>query len=172
MKNKHKGVTLVELMIILVIAGITLSAAIPSFQGMIARNRIASQVNEFLIAVNLARSEALRVGGTVSVQAIDGSDSDDEFGEGWCVVVGNPGNCTNAVRMFEALEGTSSLNSVEDVTSLQFNSLGGLTNTAGATRNFDLCHPTEDGRRVAISLVGRAKSHKPDDPDATKQPGC
>ena len=69
MKINYKGFTLIELMIVLIIAGIAMSAAIPSFQGMIVRNRITSQTNEFLLTLNLARSEALRVGGIVTIQA-------------------------------------------------------------------------------------------------------
>jgi len=69
MKNNYKGFTLIELMIVLIIAGIAMSAAIPSFQGMVVRNRITTQTNEFLLTLNLARSEALRVGGIVTIQA-------------------------------------------------------------------------------------------------------
>lgn len=161
MQKRSKGFTLLELMIVLVIAGITLTAAFPSFQGMLARNRIATQTNDLLLAINLARSEALRVGGTVSVQAVDSSDGTNEFGPGWCVVIGNPGNCANAIRVFQALEGNTTLNSVENVASMQFNSLGGLSGAASTTRSFDLCHPAQDGRRVVVSLIGRSKSHKP-----------
>ncbi len=162
MKKEYKGFTLVELLVVLVIVAITLSAAAPSFQGIVARNRIATQTNDLLLAFNLARSEALRVGGVVSVQAVDPGDANNEFGAGWCVVVGNPGNCSGGpVRTFDALSGESTLNSVEDVGSIQFNSLGALTNTGNTVRQFDLCYPGQDGRRVKISLIGRSSSHEP-----------
>ncbi|MEX0941072.1 MAG: GspH/FimT family pseudopilin [Pseudomonadales bacterium] len=182
MRKKNKGFTLLELMIVLVIAGIAMGAAFPAFQGMITRNRIATQTNDLLLAINVARSEALRVSGIVSVQAIDGGDANSEFGEGYCVVVGNPGDCDGAdepggadprpFRVFPALVGQTRLDSVENVTSLQFNSLGALSGTAGATRAFDICHPDVAGRRIVITAIGRSKSHRPDDPVAAFQPDC
>ena len=172
MKNNYKGFTLIELMIVLIIAGIAMSAAIPSFQGMVVRNRITTQTNEFLLTLNLARSEALRVGGIVTIQAAS-PVAGNQFGGGWCVVVGNPGNCTGTlVRSFPALTGPTTLDSVEGVNLIQFNSLGGLANTVSQIRKMDLCYPAYDGRRIVISLIGRSKSHHPDDPVPANQPTC
>ncbi|MGB0693945.1 MAG: pilus assembly FimT family protein, partial [Pseudomonadales bacterium] len=54
MKRRSAGFTLVELMVIIVIIGITFSLALPGFQGMIQRNRMATNVNDMLLAINLA----------------------------------------------------------------------------------------------------------------------
>ncbi|MFT6752971.1 MAG: type IV fimbrial biogenesis protein FimT, partial [Candidatus Azotimanducaceae bacterium] len=62
------GFTLIELMLGLIIISIGMSIAVPSFQGMISRNRIATQVNDMLLAVNLARSEASTTGANISIQ--------------------------------------------------------------------------------------------------------
>jgi|TARA_Y100000310_G_scaffold342078_1_gene443643 type IV fimbrial biogenesis protein FimT len=178
MTKKTDGWTLLEVMVVLAIAGITLSLAIPSFQGMMARNSQTTKINDFLVAINAARSEANKIGGTVSVQAVipgGGAGADNEFGVGWCVVLGNPGNCDEPViRKFESLTGDFTINSIdgEDVTSLQFDSLGALANTNNATRSFDFCTEGQAGRRVFITPIGRSKSHKPDDPDVNKQPQC
>lgn len=178
MIEKIRGWTLLELMVVLAVAGITLSLAVPSFQGMIARNRLTTKINDFLVAVNSARSEAGKIGGTVSVQAVipeGGIGAANEFGPGWCVVSGNPGNCDGRViRRFDGLTGDFTINSKEgeDVTSLQFDALGGLANTNNATRSFDFCTQGQQGRRVFITLIGRSKSHRPDDPDPIKHPEC
>lgn len=185
MQKSNKGVTLIELLIVIVITAIVFSAAIPAFNGMIGRNRVATQTNDMLVAVNLARSEALRTGDVVTIQAMDDSDSTNEFGAGYCVVLGNPGDCDGTedpydpnatdprpIRQFTALDGGTSLDSVDDVNRVQFDSLGGLANTAGNTRRFDLCHPEVAGRRIVISLIGRSESHAPDDPVAANQPNC
>ena len=167
------GVTLVELMILLVIIGVTLSLAVPAYQGMTARNRVATSVNDMIVAINLARNEALRVSQPVNVLA-DAPVAGDEFGNGWCVVVGNsPADCTGALRKFDGLGGALTLKSVEGVTSLQFNGLGALTNLGGgSSRSLDMCSPGQTGRRIFINMMGRAKSHKPDDADTNKQPAC
>lgn len=177
-------------MVVLVIAGITFAAAVPAFNGMIARNRIATQTNDMLLAINLARSEALRTGGIVSVKASpDSPSSTNEFGEGYCVLEATAAddcNCTagdgdtdaggdpcpDPIRVFGALVGDTTLDSIDDVTIMQFNSLGGLSGTTNTTRRLDLCHAEQDGRRIVIQLVGRSKSHKPDDPVTANQPDC
>lgn len=155
MIEKIRGWTLLELIVVLAVAGITLSLAIPSFQGMIARNRLTTKINDFLVAVNSSRSEAGKIGGVVSVQAViaeGGIGAANEFGLGWCVVLGNPGNCDGAVmRRFDALTRDSTINSKEgeDVSSLQFDALVGLANTNNATRSFDFL--PRDNRDDAFS---------------------
>lgn len=184
-KKLNDGMTLIELLVTLAIVGIALGAAIPSFNAMMARNNLATQTNDFLLAINTTRSEALKVGGTVSLQAVQINDFDDdnslpactasnEFCLGWCVVEGNPGDCSGTiVKRFDSILTTMTLNSVENVTSIQINGLGGLTNMGGGTeRQFDLCDSNGNGRRIFISLIGRSKSHKPDDLDANKRPAC
>jgi len=172
MKFGYKGFTLVELMIVLAIAGIVMAAAVPSFKDMIVRNRIATQTNEFLLALNLARSEALRVSGTVSVQAAAPATG-NRFGGGWCVVIGNPGNCSGTLlRSFPALAGLTTLDSVEGLNAIPFNSLGGLGTTA--IQNIDLCYPdyADDAKRIVISLIGRSKSHSVDALVPATRPVC
>ena len=173
MRKRNSGFSLIELMIALVILSISFGLAVPGFKGMMARNRVATQTNELLLAINLARSEAGKMGRTVSLQATDPSDSGNEFGAGFCVVVGNPGECKgDIIRTFDPKIEDLRLDSVENIESLQFSPLGSLANTAGAVRNIDVCYPGSGGRRLFISLIGRAKSHKPDDLDEAKQPAC
>ncbi|HAT42066.1 MAG TPA: hypothetical protein DCS87_10135 [Rheinheimera sp.] len=68
------GFTLMELMVVLAIIGIGMLVAVPSYQGMVERNRLSSQVNEFQTAFNYARSEAIRLNTYVVLcQSIDGT---------------------------------------------------------------------------------------------------
>jgi len=173
------GVTLIELMVGLVIIGIGMTVAVPSFQGIIGRNQVATQVNEMLLAINLARSEASRRGSIVSVQAVltltgkTCGDSDNEFNCGWCVVPGNPANCNaNVIRTFQPLSAGTTMNLVADqgATFLLFSPLGGVV---GETiLNIDHCADGLQGRRIYISPIGRSKSHKPDDPNEDRRPTC
>ena len=177
--RSSRGVTLIELMIGLVIIGVGLTVALPGFQGMIARNQRATQVNEMLLAINLARSEASRRGSTVSVQAVltlSGSTcgaSSNEFNCGWCVVPGNQANCNlPVIRAFQPLAAGTTLNLVNDGgnTALRFSPLGGVV---GQTIiDIDLCIVGQQGRRIHISPIGRSKSHRPDDPEENRRPAC
>jgi type IV fimbrial biogenesis protein FimT len=184
-KKLNVGFTLIELLVTLAVVGIALGAAVPSFNAMIARNRMATQTNDVLLAINMARSEALKIGSTVSFQAVQADDfSDDdtlpactasnEFCLGWCIVEANPGDCSGTIiRRFEALPTSMRLNSVENVSSIQINGIGGLTNMGGGTqRRLDLCDTNGNGRRVFINLIGRSKSHRPDDAVTAKRPSC
>jgi type IV fimbrial biogenesis protein FimT len=160
MKKRNGGFTLVELMVILVLIGMSMTVAVPSFQSMIARNTIITQTNEVILAINLARSEATRTGGLVSLSAA-ASVSGNEFGGGFCIVLGTPTDCANGnvVRRFDAFKSSVTLASVEDVDIVQFNNMGGLSNAGPTSISFDLCHPKYQGRRIQISIVGRVKSH-------------
>ena len=181
-KNNSKGFTLIELMVGLIIIAVGMSIAVPSFQGMISRNRISTQVNDMILAINLARSEASRTGGTVTIQAQSSSTS-DEFSGGWCVKLGGPvgsggydADCLNndaddgdVIRTFAALAGNVTFNLVSDggLNYITFSPLGG-TIDAG-TRSIDLCVPGQSGRRIFITPIGRAKSYRPGD---TIEPSC
>jgi type IV fimbrial biogenesis protein FimT len=160
MNKRMDGFTLVELMVILVLIGLSMAIAVPSFQGMISRNRIITQTNDVILAISLARSEATRTGGLVSLSAA-ASAAGNEYGGGFCIVLGTPTDCANGevVREFPAFKGLVTLDSVENVNTVQFNSLGGLSTAGPTTINFDLCHPKYQGRRIQISIVGRVKSH-------------
>ncbi len=162
--------TLIELMVGLVIILIGMTVAIPSFRGMIARNNVITNVNDFVVAVSFARNEASRRSGTVTLQANLGGGGGNEFGLGYCVTAGNPGNCATPIRVFTALPQGMALDSENALTAIVFDSLGGLATPA--TLTFDLCHPQVDGRRVIISPIGRAKIHRDTDAVAGNRPTC
>lgn len=62
---RNYGFTLVELIITMVIAGVLLGIAVPSFQNFIRDSRITSQSNEFIGVLSSARSEAIKRNKTV-----------------------------------------------------------------------------------------------------------
>lgn len=71
MRNKNVkslGFTLIELMVTIAIAAILMGIAIPSFLGTIASNRLTTNANELVTALNLARSEAIKRGQQVVVR--------------------------------------------------------------------------------------------------------
>jgi len=64
-RNKTSyGFTLVEVLVVLSITAIIVGAATPSFMNIVANNRVASASSELVIALNLAKSEAVRSGMT------------------------------------------------------------------------------------------------------------
>lgn len=89
-KNKTKGFTLIELMITVSIAAILMSIAVPSFKTLFKNNRVTAASNEFVAAMVLAKSEALKRNNNVSLCVSDNQQtciSGGDFGRGWIVFV-------------------------------------------------------------------------------------
>jgi type IV fimbrial biogenesis protein FimT len=186
--RRFEGFTMIEMLFVIAIVGIGMSIAVPSFQGMLQRNRLATQANDLTMAINLARSEASRIGNIVSLQALVGT-AGNEFGGGYCLITGNPGDCIDdedntVIRRFPALPGGATLAGVDDApnsgdwdsprTSIQFNGRGGL-NEDGEFRYLDLCLEGQLGRRIKINMIGRPKvwrEAEPGDPVPSVQPDC
>ena len=77
------GFSIIELMTVLAIAAIFIVVAIPSFQSTIRSNRVSSQSNEMMTSFTLARSEAIRRNGRVSICAQDPTTSTPTCGTDW-----------------------------------------------------------------------------------------
>ena len=71
--NRAKGFTLLELLIVMAIAGFLVAVAVPNFSETIKRNRMTANANEVFASVQYARTEALRRGGSVVLTPADGS---------------------------------------------------------------------------------------------------
>ena len=149
---------MLELLIVVAIVG-TLSFAIPSFVTFFSQQQLTSDANEFVLAIAYARSEASRRQATVSVQALDDQGAENEYGEGWCVVVGNPGACgaddlrrvTSTGVRFDA---TGDLN---EVTALNFDQNGLLRNVVAGNTDILVCPDDGRGRRITLSPIGRTR---------------
>jgi type IV fimbrial biogenesis protein FimT len=61
------GFTIVELMITVGVASILLAVAVPSFNQLMVTNRLTTQANDFVSAINFARSEAIKRNASVSL---------------------------------------------------------------------------------------------------------
>jgi type IV fimbrial biogenesis protein FimT len=155
MKNL-RGFTLIELMITIAVAAILLSIGVPSFQNIIRENRLATQANELITALNLARSEAIRRGQNVTVTPNGG-----DWNSGWVVAAIDPNTgAATTLRTFDAVQ-----------TNLSFTGGGGAyTFLPTGFRNgfpdnapletYNLCDTSTSGKRgrqVFVSPSGRPR---------------
>ena len=101
-KSDPRGFTLIELMVTISIAAILLAIGVPSFQAIIENNRLATQSNELITAVSLARSEAIKRGADITMTPNGGG-----YVNGWCVHTGASCTAATEIRQFPAMRGMS-----------------------------------------------------------------
>jgi len=142
-----RGFTLVELMVTLAVAAIILGFAVPSFQALVENNRVTSEANRLLGAMQFARSEAVRLGETVSLSAVS-----NDFNNGWCVH--RTANCTgsNILRQFAAPASAFS----SAAASVSFSARGERTPQAGGNIVISVqptdCDVGEVARRSTVTV--------------------
>jgi type IV fimbrial biogenesis protein FimT len=178
-KGSTAGFTLIELLIVVALSAIMMTLAVPSFQNMVANNRITSHTNELVMAINMARSEAVKRNVRVilcrsadpvaSPPSCGGSAND--WTTGWLLFASGDANSTyqqgvdTLIRVGEAARtgiqirtnGTSDNN-------LQINS-NGSTNEAGGTAAFAICDDRDSdgdfdeqwGRQIQVSPSGHVR---------------
>ena len=173
------GLTMVELMMVLVISAILLSLAVPSFVGAMRTNALARNTSNFLTAVNLARSEALTRNRSVTICKRDANggncDPAANWDAGWIVFVDLNGNGQVdagpeediVVRIFDAIQNNHTFQPTALLEFMQFGGNGRVRADVGGFPpngvNFRLCsphaYPANDenrSRTISFSPMGRA----------------
>jgi type IV fimbrial biogenesis protein FimT len=84
---KRTGITLIELLIVLLIASVLMGAAVPSFHHTLQRLRLQAAVNDLLAAIDQTRSQAMARGDKVLLAPLQ-----DEWQSGWAVFLDQNGN--------------------------------------------------------------------------------
>ena len=80
------GFTLTELMVTVSLAAILAAIALPSFNNVIRNSRMATATNDFIAAVNLARSEAVKTNrGAALCASANGTACGTDWSAGWMV---------------------------------------------------------------------------------------
>lgn len=133
-RNAQTGLTLVELMVALAVAIVLLAVGIPTYQGLEANNRAASQSQALVTALSLARSEAIGRGIPVSVCARSTDTAcgpSTSWANGWLVFTDAAGTAgvldgaDEVIKVFEAPRGRPTIAPTPTtVAALVFNSRG------------------------------------------------
>jgi type IV fimbrial biogenesis protein FimT len=89
---RPRGFTLLDLMASIMVLGVLLGLAVPSFTEAIRNNRLIAETNEVVGGVNYARSEALKRASTVSICARStdtacGASATTDWSLGWLIFV-------------------------------------------------------------------------------------
>ena len=175
MQAQMRGVTLLELIVTLAIVAIVATLGVPGFQQMLRNNRLSTQTNEFLAALSLARSEAIKRGVRVSLcKSADGANciTSGGYQQGWIVFVDSsnpPGATTPTVdagevvlRVYAALPGRLALTGNSTVQSYVSYVAGGMSQLLSGgfqAGTLTLC-ATPEARLIVINSMGRARVAK------------
>jgi type IV fimbrial biogenesis protein FimT len=154
---------LIELLVTLSIAGILLTIAVPSFIDFIRNSRMASQANDLVLALTLAKSEAVKRGTLVTVcsrssdTACAGSTTWDA---GWLVfvdggVAGTVDGTDVVLQVGSPLTGGNTLRS-SNLQRVSFQSTGFSLGFIG-TLVFCDARGAIEARGVTVSLQGRVR---------------
>lgn len=154
------GSTLLELMITVAISAILLGIAIPSFSSFVVRSRVTTYSNDLIGTVNYARSEAVRLGTTVSIcGSTDQTTCSNSWDSGWIVFINNDGDNPPVIdageailKRYSALTPNYSIGADASVTNgLTFTRDGAAVNTG----LFAICHSNTltDSRAVVITRL-------------------
>ena len=148
--KKEYGFTLIELMIAVVIATILAAIAIPSYNDMIARNRLSTQGNDLTAGLQFARSEAIRLNRNIvlcrTASATSTTCASDSNWEHWIV----RDNAANQVLRRGSVSGAgTSLKLTSSLTNhrITFRSTG-IADTNNGT--LTLCTPHSSSNNISV----------------------
>lgn len=184
----QQGFTLIELMVTVAVVAILVGVAVPSFQGAVNGNRLASSANELVASLQTARMEAIRRNRRVVVCASANANAGQDATcananiDGWITFVDNSSPVNN---VFDKASDTLLRNSTLDgpvayggdqrvvyrSDGLARGSDGTTLMTAGRIRlRIDTTNPNHNVRCIDISTGGtsvRPESDTSHDDDCT-----
>ena len=181
-----RGFTLIEVLVVMTISAILLAVGVPMFQSTIASMRASEGANSLVASLELARTEALRRGTTVSVCRVTSTDptacdggaaggfAAGDLAAGWMVYADLGGSAVGAFNAGDEriqLQGPLSTGAgarVEIINNPAVNVItfrpDGLLITGGAQLSFRVAYPQAavgagvSCRTVGVDISGRTST--------------
>jgi type IV fimbrial biogenesis protein FimT len=150
-KPTPKGFTVIELMVVLTMAGILLAMALPGMRNILQAQQLKSMSFDLTADLILARSEALKRNSSVTVMPAGSS-----WNQGWHISVDVSG-----LRLAEREAGSSEVIFVSAPDRITFDANGRVTApNAQLRQTLTTSDASATPRCVALDLSGRAQSSR------------
>lgn len=158
----QSGFSLIELMVALAVLAILVTVAAPSFRSMLLNNRMTSQINGFVTALQFARSEAVKRNATVSLcpKGTTLTCSGSNWENGWLIFADANGNGAfnsaddTAISVGEPLDGGATMRGSASVaSSIRYDSTGAASNSG----TFTVCDDRGSAHAHAIAVSGTGR---------------
>ncbi|MFL6713215.1 MAG: GspH/FimT family pseudopilin [Sulfurifustis sp.] len=159
-----RGFTMLELFVTVTVVGILMMVAVPAMTSFVRSNRLAGLTNEFIVDLQLARSEAMKRGSNVVVcKSTDGSTctAGGTWTSGWVVFADtdSSGTWTQTagqedirLKVHEALSGDTAITAAAANTMI-FTHSGIVSSGSGI---YTICDPKlHKSRTLDLSPTGR-----------------
>ncbi|MBK8507287.1 MAG: GspH/FimT family pseudopilin [Candidatus Competibacteraceae bacterium] len=170
--DRIRGFTLVELLLTVALIVTLVTLGIPSLQSTSHNSRLITVVNDFIGALNLTRSEAIKRGVRVTLcKSNNGMACANSGGyeQGWIVFIDLNNNAVvdaneTIIRIFAALPGRTSMTltgnrPVSEYVSFIATGMTQLVSGAFQAGTLTLCAPPK-ARRIVINSVGRVRTEE------------
>jgi type IV fimbrial biogenesis protein FimT len=162
------GVTLIELLVTMVVAGILLATAIPAFNNFVLNDRDASQINSLVYSLSYARSESVKRNTAVGVEVCPSSNSTtcnpaSPWSSGWIVLDLDPTDLSPVLQAVPAFAGSNGVTAGgAAATGIVFNSSGATQGSSSLTIKVCDTRGATYARDVEVTSIGTTQaSQKP-----------
>jgi prepilin-type N-terminal cleavage/methylation domain-containing protein len=151
-RKRAGGFTLIELMVTMSVAALLAAIAIPGFTSMAQGERRVAEVNDLVLALNYARSEAVKQDSTTGVNVI----ANGTWNGGWSVCCTSTGATVTAISSLDSRTTlTASIGGVSPV-AVTFSGNGAQLAPLGAVL-FTFCDSRGPSAATAVEVSPQGK---------------